>query len=301
MVVCPAIPGDIIEKSEREGIAMGTTIIEQSVLEFKQWLVGEDRQPGTIEKYVRDIRELMDFLKDDELTNETVSIWKAYLLSEKGLAPITINSKLAAVGTYCRFAGIDCRVRFYKIQRKLFYEDNKNLQKDEYLRLLEAAAKAGNKRIALIIETIGATGIRVSELKYITVETVHKGIARIHLKGKIRTIILPGKLRSKLLKYARKRKIASGEIFITKSGKSISRKQIWAEMKALCERANVERSKVFPHNLRHLFAKLYYKATRDIAKLADLLGHSTIETTRIYLLTTEYEHSRQLNNLGLVL
>lgn len=280
---------------------MGTTITEQSVLEFKQWLVGEERQPGTIEKYVRDIRELMDFLKDDELTNETVSIWKAYLLSEKGLAPITINSKLAAVGTYCRFAGIDCHVRFYKIQRKLFYEDNKNLQKDEYLRLLEAAAKAGNKRIALIIETIGATGIRVSELKYITVETVHNGIARIHLKGKIRTILLPGKLRSKLLKYARKRKIASGEIFITKSGKSISRKQIWAEMKALCERANVERSKVFPHNLRHLFAKLYYKATRDIAKLADLLGHSTIETTRIYLLTTEQEHSKQLNNLGLVL
>lgn len=280
---------------------MGTTITEQSVLEFKQWLVGEERQPGTIEKYVRDIRELMDFLKDDELTNETVSKWKAYLLSEKGLAPITINSKLAAVGTYCRFAGIDCRVRFYKIQRKLFYEDNKNLQKDEYLRLLEAAAKAGNKRIALIIETIGATGIRVSELKYITIEAVRNGIARIHLKGKIRTILLPGKLRSKLLKYARKRKIASGEIFITKSGKSISRKQIWAEMKALCERANVERSKVFPHNLRHLFAKLYYKATRDIAKLADLLGHSTIETTRIYLLTTEQEHSKQLNNLGLVL
>lgn len=280
---------------------MGTTITEQSVLEFKQWLVGEERQPGTIEKYVRDVRELKAFLTDNELTNETVSIWKAYLLSEKRLAPITINSKLAAVGTYCRFAGIDCRVRFYKIQRKLFYEDNKNLQKDEYLRLLEAASKVGNKRIALIIETIGATGIRVSELKYITMEAVSNGIARIHLKGKIRTILLPGKLRTKLLKYARKRKIASGEIFITKSGKSISRKQIWAEMKALCEMANVEKSKVFPHNLRHLFAKLYYKATRDIAKLADLLGHSTIETTRIYLLTTEYEHSRNLNKLGLVL
>ena len=280
---------------------MVTTITEQSVLEFNRWLIGEERQPGTIEKYVRDVRELKAYLNGCELSNETASAWKTYLLNEKGLAPVTINSKLAAVGTYCRFAGIDCRVKFFKIQRKLFYEENKNLQKDEYLRLLEAATKAGNKRIALIIETIGATGIRVSELKYITLEAVRNGIARIHLKGKIRTILLPGKLRTKLLKYARKRKIASGEIFITKSGKSISRKQIWAEMKALCEMANVEKSKVFPHNLRHLFAKLYYKATRDIAKLADLLGHSTIETTRIYLLTTEQEHSRQLNNLGLIL
>ncbi len=276
-------------------------ITERSIDNFRQWLFGEERQPGTIDKYLRDVRELMIYLKGQEITRETVSEWKTYLLSEKKLYPVTINSKLAAVGTYCRFAGIDCRVKFYKIQRKLFCEENKDLQKDEYLRLLEAAKKSGNSRIALIIETIGATGIRVSELKYITMEAVSNGIARIHLKGKIRTILLPGKLRAKLLKYARKRKIAFGEIFITKSGKSISRKQIWAEMKALCERANVEKSKVFPHNLRHLFAKLYYRATRDIAKLADLLGHSTIETTRIYLLTTEYEHSRQLNNLGLLL
>ena len=276
-------------------------ITEHSLKEFRQWLICEERQEGTIQKYLRDVNELMTYLNGEEITKEKVSEWKEYLLNEKRLFPVTINSKLAAVGTYCRFAGIDCRVRFYKIQRKLFYEENKNLQKDEYLRLLDAANKAGNKRIALIIETIGATGIRVSELKYITMEAVSNGIARIHLKGKIRTILLPGKLRSKLLKYARKRKIASGEIFITKSGKSISRKQIWAEMKALCEMANVEKSKVFPHNLRHLFAKLYYKATRDIAKLADLLGHSTIETTRIYLLTTEYEHSRHLNKLGLVL
>lgn len=274
---------------------------EKTINEFKQWLVSEERQEGTIQKYIRDVRELMIYLNDAEITKEKVSEWKEYLLNEKHLSPVTVNSKLAAVGTYCRFAGIDCRVKFFKIQRKLFYEENKDLKKDEYLRLIETANKSGNSRIALIIETIGATGIRVSELKYITVEAVNNGIARIHLKGKIRTILLPSKLRTKLLKYARKRKIASGEIFITKSGKSLSRKQIWAEMKALCERANVEKSKVFPHNLRHLFAKLYYRATRDIAKLADLLGHSTIETTRIYLLTTENEHSRHLNKLGLVL
>lgn len=278
-----------------------TKITEKTITEFKRWLISEERQEGTIQKYLRDVRELMIYLNNAEITKERVSEWKAYLLNEKRLFPVTINSKLAAIGTYCRFAGIECRVKFYKIQRKLFYEENKDLRKDEYLRLIEAAKRTGNNRISLIIETIGATGIRVSELKYITVEAVNNGVARIHLKGKIRTILIPGKLRKKLTKYAKERKIAFGEIFITKSGKSLSRKQIWAEMKALCEMANVEKSKVFPHNLRHLFAKLYYRATRDIAKLADVLGHSTIETTRIYLLTTEYEHSRQLNELGLVL
>ena len=299
MVICLAILGDIMT-DESEGIAMAR-ITEGSIIEFEQWLITEERRKGTIQKYLRDVRELSDWLCDAEITKEKIFEWKEYLLAEKRLTPVTINSKLAAIGTYCRFIGIDCRVKLYKIQRKLFYADNKNLQKDEYLRLIDAANRSGDIRLALIIETIGATGIRVSELKYITVEAVRAGAARVHLKGKIRTILLPGKLCNKLMKYARKRKIASGEIFITKSGKSISRKQIWAEMKKLCDAADVEKSKVFPHNLRHLFAKLYYKATRDIAKLADILGHSAIETTRIYLLTTEYEHSQQLNRLGLIL
>lgn len=278
-----------------------TKITEKTIDEFKQWLISEERQEGTIQKYLRDVQELMIYLNDAEISKEKVSEWKEHLLNEKHLFPVTINSKLAAVGTYCRFAGIDCRVKFYKIQRKLFCEESKDLHKEEYLRLIDSAKQSGNSRIALIIETIGATGIRVSELKYITVEAVNNGVARIHLKGKIRTILIPSKLRKKLTKYAKERKIAFGEIFITKSGKSLSRKQIWAEMKALCEMANVEKSKVFPHNLRHLFAKLYYKVTHDIAKLADLLGHSTIETTRIYLLTTENEYSKQISCLGLVL
>ena len=276
-------------------------ITEQTLEEYRSWLVSEERQTGTIEKYLRDVRELMLFLNGTEITKERVSAWKEYLLSEKNLLPVTINSKIAAVDTYCRFAGIDCHVKYYKVQRRLFYSDKKNLGKDEYLRLIEAAEKSGRTRLALIIETIGATGIRVSELKYITLDAVRNGAARVHLKGKVRTILLPGKLCQKLLKYAKKNKIASGELFVTKSGHSISRKQVWSEMKAVCEKANVDSSKVFPHNLRHLFARVYYHVTKDIAKLADMLGHSAIETTRIYLLTTETEHARQLNKLGLIL
>ena len=274
-------------------------ITEQTIDGFRQWLVSEERQSGTIEKYLRDVRELMVYLNGAEITKEGVSAWKEYLLTEKGLLPVTINSKIAAVDTYCRFAGIDCRVKYYKVQKRLFNSDKKNLDKDEYLRLIDTAKQAGKIRLALIMETIGATGIRVSELKYITVDAIRNGAARVHLKGKVRTILLPGKLCQKLLKYAKKN--ASGELFVTKSGHSISRKQVWSEMKAVCEKANVDNSKVFPHNLRHLFARVYYRATKDIAKLADMLGHSAIETTRIYLLTTETEHARQLNKLGLIL
>ena len=207
---------------------------------------------------------------------------------------------LAAINTYCRFAGFCIKVKFLRIQRKLFQDENRILKKDEYERLIAASEKSGKERLSLLFETIGATGIRVSEVKYITVEALNAGRAEISLKGKIRTILLPGKLCRKLLKYAKKQKISFGEIFITKSGKGMSRKQIWSEMKAICKKAGVESSKVFPHNLRHLFARIYYKVTRDITKLADLLGHSSIETTRIYLISTGEEHARQLEKLRLV-
>ena len=162
------------------------------------------------------------------------------------------------------------------------------------------ARALGQERLALLMETVCATGIRVSEVRYITVEAARFGRAEIALKGKIRTILLPGKLCRKLLKYARKNKIASGEIFLTGGGRSLSRKQIWAEMKSLGKRAGIEPSKVFPHNLRHLFARMFYKVCRDVAKLADVLGHSSIETTRIYLISTGAEHARTLERLGLV-
>lgn len=197
-------------------------------------------------------------------------------------------------------ASTTARVKFLKVQRRLFRDADRELTKDDYQRLLNTAYQLGRDRLGLLVETIGATGIRVSEVKYVTVEAIRQGKAEISLKGKIRTILLPGKLRRKLLKYAQKQKIASGAIFRTRSGRELSRRQIWAELKGLCKHACVEPSKVFPHNLRHLFATVFYQVCRDIVKLADLLGHSSIETTRIYLVTSGSEHQRALDRLGLV-
>ena len=194
----------------------------------------------------------------------------------------------------------DLRVRPLRLQRKLFRDESRDLSKAEYDRLVSTAERLGRERLALLLETICATGIRVSEVRYVTVEAAERGKAEISLKGKIRTILLPGKLCRKLLKYARKNKTASGEIFLTRNGTGFSRRQIWAEMKALCAEAGVEAGKVFPHNLRHLFARTFYHVCRDVAKLADVLGHSSIETTRIYLISTGAEHARTLERLGLV-
>ena len=194
----------------------------------------------------------------------------------------------------------DCRVKALKIQRKLFRDDRRELTREEYERLLDAARGLDRERLALLLETICATGIRVSEVKYITVEAARAGRAEVSLKGKLRTILLPGKLCRKLKKYARAQKIASGEIFLTRSGRSLSRRQIWAEMKRLCKAAGVAPSKVFPHNLRHLFARTFYKVCRDVVKLADVLGHSSIETTRIYLISTGAEHMKILSRMHLI-
>ena len=195
---------------------------------------------------------------------------------------------------------LECRIKYLKIQKKLFRGTEKELTKGDYVRLLETADTLRKNRLALLIETICATGIRVSEVRYITMEAVRAGYADVALKGKIRTILLPAKLCRKLQKYARKQKIVSGEIFLTRNGKGLSRRQIWAEMKSICDRAGVAASKVFPHNLRHLFARAFYQAYRDVVKLADVLGHSSIETTRIYLISTGAEHARQMDRLGLI-
>lgn len=192
------------------------------------------------------------------------------------------------------------RVKTIRIQRQIFRSRDKELTKEEYTRLLDAAQDMGKERLALLMETICATGIRVSEVKYITVEAARAGRAEIALKGKIRTILLPGKLCRKLLKYAKKQKTGSGEIFLTRTGKGMSRRQIWAEMKAICKRAMVAPSKVFPHNLRHLFARTFYKVCRDVVQLADVLGHSSVETTRIYLASTGDEYVRRMDRLGLI-
>ena len=234
------------------------------------------------------------------MTQREIAAWKEYLHS-LGCRSETVNTKLSALNRFFAFQGWSgLRARYYRIQRRFFRSTEREMTREDYGRLLSAAEGMGKTRLALLMETICATGIRVSEVKYITLEALRAGRAEIFLKGKVRTILIPGKLCRKLERYAKKQNIATGEIFLTRRGKGLSRRQIWAEMKALCARAGVAASKVFPHNLRHLFARTFYRASRDVAQLADVLGHSSIETTRIYLLSTGANHTRQLERLGLI-
>lgn len=267
---------------------------------FAAQLREEERSEGTIEKYMRDVRKFLNWLHQRMLNKSAVSDWKTQLLSDD-YAPETVNSMIVAVNRFlCFIDRADCKVRTLRIQRKLFRRQERELTRSEYERLVQAAERKGQVRLALLLEAIAATGIRVSEVKYLTVEAAKAGRAEISLKGKIRVILLPNKLRRKLLKYAKKQKIVSGEVFLTRNGRELSRKQIWAEMKMLCKRAGVAANKVFPHNLRHLFAREFYKICRDVVKLADVLGHSSMETTRIYLLSTGEEHVKQLARLRLI-
>lgn len=262
-------------------------------------LLADERAAGTISKYRHDLTAFSLWLDGRVVTKETTAGWKSHL-SHCGYAPRTVNSMLAAVNSFCRFMEWHIKVKFLKIQRNLFRDPARELSRQEYDCLLTTARETGQERLALIMETLCATGIRISELRYITVEAAKDGRATISLKGKIRTILLPTKLYRKLTKYARKEKIASGAIFRTKSGRPISRRQVWYELKRLCQAAGVEPGKVFPHNLRHLFATTFYRACKDIARLADVLGHSSIETTRIYVAVSGAEQARQLDKLGLV-
>ena len=276
------------------------TILKEDIARFVRQLRAECRSAGTIEKYLRDGRAFAGWLAGRPLTTETAALWREHLL-DRGYASATINSMLAAVNALLGFLGCEeCRLRLLRVQRRTFRAQDKELTRAEYQKLLDTANVLGQERLALLMETICATGIRVSEVRYVTVEAAQRGRAEISLKGKIRTILLPARLCRKLLKYAKRQETVSGEIFVTRSGKSLSRRQIWREMKQLCARAGVAPSKVFPHNLRHLFAAVFYRACRDIVKLADILGHSSINTTRIYLMTTGAEHARQLEMLGLI-
>ncbi|MCI5690276.1 MAG: site-specific integrase [Clostridiales bacterium] len=276
------------------------TLSAEQITAYAHHLSREEKSAATLAKYLYDIRMFAAWLGSRPVTREAAAAWKAALVADR-YAPTTINAKLSALNGLFRFLGWnDYRVKFLKIQRRLFREPERELTKPDYHRLHTAAQDLGRERLALLMETICATGIRVSEVRYITVEAVRQGRAEVALKGKIRVILLPGKLCRKLQKYARKQKTASGAIFRTKSGKPLDRRQIWAELKGLCRHAGVQETRVFPHNLRHLFATVFYQACRDIAKLADLLGHSSIETTRLYLLASGEEHRRALDRLGLV-
>lgn len=268
--------------------------------QFEDYLRHDEREESTIEAYLRSLTRFAEWADGRAVTKELAMEWKT-ALSESGYRPISVNAMLAAVNKFFTCMGReDCKVKYLKLQRQMFRKSEKDLSKEEYQRLVQAAHEKGDLRMELILETICATGIRVGELKYITVEAVRAGVAEIALKGKIRTILLPHRLCRKLQKYAKQQKIASGKIFLTQDGLPVSRQSIWTRMKALCEAAGVERSKVFPHNLRSLFARSFYGSCHDVVRLADVLGHSSIETTRIYLMSTGKEYLRQLDKLGLV-
>lgn len=279
----------------------GRILTSKAVQSFKKYLREEEKSANTIEKYLRDVRAFTEYLGGAEVTKEAVIAYKSKLLAES-YAVRSINSMLASLNGLFSFLGwMDCRVKSIKLQRQIYCPEEKELTKAEYMRLVNTAKQKGNERLNLILQAICGTGIRVSELQYITVEAVKCGEAIVSLKGKTRTIFIVRELQKKLLRYAAEQGISSGTIFITRTGRPLSRTNIWREMKGLCEQAGVNPQKVFPHNLRHLFARVFYGIEKDIAKLADILGHSSINTTRIYIISTGNEHRRRMEHMRLIL
>lgn len=273
-------------------------ITEERIGDYRRKLIQEEKSTATVEKYLRDVRAFFAFVESAALTKELVMAYKQQLI-ERQYAVRSINSMLVSVNSLLEYLGRpDCRVKAIRQQRQIYCAEEKELTKAEYLRLLRAAKE--KPQLRLIMETICGTGIRVSELRYFTVEAVRHGEVTVNCKAKTRTILLPKKLQKRLLDYARKNCIQSGAVFITRSGKPLNRSNIWAQMKQLCEEAGVRASKVFPHNLRKLFARTFYGIEKDIAKLADILGHSSIDTTRIYIMSTGTEHREKIERLGLV-
>ena len=275
-----------------------TFSIMREIDAFAKYLAEEEKGSVTIAKYVRDVQRFLRWLGGQDVTRERTIAYKRHLLTG-GYALRSVNSMLAAVNSFLAFRGLaDCRARLCRMQREIYLRSERELSRAEYLRLLRAAE--GNRRLWLLMQTICATGIRVSELRYFTVEAVRRGEVSVACKNKNRKILLPSRLKTLLLRYARDTGVSSGIIFRTHSGRPLDRSNIWAAMKKLCARAKVDPDKVFPHNLRKLFARMFYNLEKDIAKLADVLGHSNINTTRIYIMSTGQEHRRQLERLRLL-
>lgn len=276
------------------------TLTTELIRTYGDYLREQEKSAATVEKYTRDLKALCDYLKGAAL-NKTVLIgWKEHLIKE--YAASSVNTMLAAVNGLLDFCGWpEMKVKSLKIQKCMFCDAEKELSRAEYIRLIYAAETEGNERLSLIIQTICSTGIRVSELKAITAEAVRTGRADISSKGKRRTVFLPDKLRGLLKKYLLKQKKTTGPVFVTRTDKPMDRSNIWRDMKALCELAGVESGKVFPHNLRHLFARTYYTLERDLSRLADILGHSNVNTTRIYTVESGIIHARQLARMGLII
>ena len=274
-------------------------ITKELIKKFRRYLIEEEKAAATVEKYIRDINVFADWLGEKELDKETVLIYKENLT--QNYAPASVNSVLSSLNSFFTFnEWYNLRVKNLKIQKQLFANKDNELTKEEYERLLTAAKSKGNEQLYFLMQTICSTGIRVSELCYITVESLKAQKAQINLKGKMRVVILPKELCKILLKYSNEQKITSGSVFVSRNGKPLDRSNIWKMMKALCESAGVARAKVFPHNLRHLFARTFYSIQKDIVRLADILGHSSVNTTRIYTMETGEIHRKQIQKLGLL-
>ena len=278
----------------------GLRITTKDIAGFREHLILEERSAATIQKYIRDVKAFMAYAQNSAITKETVIAYKKYL--QENYAVRSVNSMLASINSFFSFfGGDDLKVKSLKLQQQVYCPAEKELTKAEYTRLCKAAQRRHNERLNLILQTICGTGIRVSELQFITVEAAKCGEAVVRCKGKTRAVFIVRELRQKLLRYAAEQNIRSGMIFVPRTGKPISRTNIWREMKALCIEADVNPQKVFPHNLRHLFARVFYGIEKDIAKLADILGHSSINTTRIYIISTGMEHRRRMENMHLIL
>lgn len=275
-------------------------IESQDLEKFELYLHENEKSLYTIRKYVHDLKVFMDFIENKEVDREVVLNYKAYLMNL--YRATSVNSMLAALNSFFDYMNWrDLRVRQLKVQRKVFNPESKELSKNEYKELVKVAQNMGNERLSLLVETLCATGIRISELRYITIEGIEKGEIVVNCKGKIRVIFIVDKLKKKLLKYAKKKKISTGCVFITRNGNPLNRSNIWRDLKKLSNKTDINPEKVYPHNLRHLFARVFYDLDKDIAKLADILGHSSIDTTRIYVITSQKEHKEKIEKMHLTL
>ena len=274
-------------------------ITTEIIKSFNDYLINEEKAAATINKYLHDVGEFQIWLGEQELCKTAVLAYKSYLCEHYAIA--SVNAALSSLNSFFNFMEwYDLRVKNLKIQKQIFASTDKELTKAEYDRLLQAAKQKKNERLYLLMQTICSTGIRVSEVRYVTVEAVLRGIAEINCKGKRRQVFLPKQLCQILKQYIKEQKIKSGAVFVTKNGNPLDRSNIWSDMKKLCKAANVSEKKVFPHNLRHIFARTYYSLQKDIVRLADILGHSSVNTTRIYTMETGEIHRRQIQKLGLL-
>ena len=292
-------PHEISRCGDEEGARMQRSITRKSINDYKQYLLAAEKAKATVTKYINEAERLAEYLNGAQLNKRALLEYRETLA--ENFSSRTVNTKLAAINGYLAFIGADeYKVQLLKVQRRAFIDESRELSAVEYKRLVNAADAEGNERLSLVMQTICATGIRISELSYITIDAIEKRHTEIRLKGKSRTVLIPNKLCKKLAEYAARQRIDTGAVFRTKGGKPLDRANVCHDMKRLCDAAHVERSKVFPHNLRHLFARTFYSVEKNLPHLADVLGHSSIETTRIYVAASSRQYERMLDKMKLI-